>query len=366
MKFYCDKAELLNAVNNVSKAANPSSSIEILKGIKFEADNALIIRASNLEISIECKVNATIEEGGETVLEARMLGDILRKSDEGIINFDVNDNNEAFIYTPKNKFNISGMDPKEFPKQTQVEAEREITLKTRDFKNIVRDTVFSTAQDESRPILTGLKFEISKTEMKVISVDGYRLSIRKQIIPERDDEFEFIIKGRIANDILKTLTDDEDDLKISFNQNTVIFEFLNFKVTSCLMGGEYINYNQFVSRQSKFCVNVDRRLITQTIERASILINFDDNRIPVILEIDGSVLSVKCHTKKGDFNEEIDIGNTNETLKIGLGSKFILEALKAVEDDNIFMNFSDEKSPCVITPIEGDKFYYMVLPKTIN
>lgn len=366
MKFSCNRNELLNALNNVSKATNPSSTIEILKGIKLEADDMLYLKASNLEISIECALEASITERGETVIDARMLGDIIRKSEEGIINFDINAKNEAFIYTNKNKFNISGLDAHDFPQNNYFSAEREIILKSKDFKDIVRDTVFSVAQDESRPILTALKFEISKNEMKVVSVDGYRLSIRKQIIKERDDEFEFLLKGRIANEVLKTLTDDEEDLRISFNGNTIMFEFENYKVTTSLMGGEYINYDQFISRKSKFSVNVDRRLITQTIERASILINFDDNRIPVILEIDGGVMSVKCFTKKGEFDEEIDIGQTNEMLKIGLGSKYILEALKAVEDDNVFLNFTDEKSPCILTPVEGDKFYYMVLPKTIN
>ena len=366
MKFSCNRNELLNALNNVSKATYGGTNIEILKGIYIEADDKLYLRSSNLEISIECTLDADIIERGETVIDSRMLGDIIRKSEEGIINFDINAKNEAFIYTNKNKFNISGLDAHDFPKNNYITAEKEIVLKVKDFKDIVRDTVFSVAQDESRPILTALKFEISKTEMKVVSVDGYRLSIRKQIIKERDDEFTFLIKGRIANEVLKTLTDDEEDLTISFNGNTVVFEFENYRVTTSLMGGEYINYDQFISRKSKFSVNVDRRLITQTIERASILINFDDNRIPVILEIDGNVLSVKCFTKKGEFNEEIDIGNTNEMLKIGLGSKYILEALKAVEDDNLFINFTDEKSPCIITPVEGDKFYYMVLPKTIN
>ncbi|MBE7052856.1 MAG: DNA polymerase III subunit beta [Ruminococcaceae bacterium] len=366
MKFSCNRNELLNALNNVSKATNTSSTIEILKGIYIEADDKLYIRANNMEISIECVLDAEIEERGETVIDARMLSDIIRKSEEGIINFDINAKNEAFIYTNKNKFNISGLDASTFPKTNYISAEKELKLKIKDFKDIVQDTVFSTAQDESRPILTALKFEISKNEMKVVSVDGYRLSIRKQIIKEREDEFEFLIKGRIANEVVKTLTDDEKDLIISFNGNTVVFEFENYKVTTSLMGGEYINYDQFISRKSKFCVNVDRRLLTQTIERASILINLDDLRTPVIFDIDGPVLSVKCFTKIGEFNEEIEIGNSNEMLKIGLGSKYILEALKAVEDDNVFLNFTDEKSPCILTPIEGDKFYYMVLPKTLN
>ena len=366
MKFSCNRNDLLNALNNVSKATNPSSTIEILKGIKIEADDKLRLKASNLEISIECEIESEITERGETVIDARMLGDIIRKSEEGIINFDVNAKNEAFIYTNKNKFNISGLDAHDFPQNNTMIAERELIMKVKDFKNIVRDTVFSVAQDESRPILTALKFEVSKTEIKVVSVDGYRLSIRRQIIKERDDEFEFLIKGRIANEVVKTLTDDEVDLRILFGGNVVLFEFENYKVTTSLMGGDYINYDQFISRQSKFSVNVDTKLITQTIERASILINFDDNRIPVVLEIDGGVLSVRCHTKKGEFNEEIDIGQTNEMFKIGLGSKYILDALKAVEDDTVFLNFTDEKSPCILTPIEGDKFYYMVLPKTIS
>ena len=134
-------------------------------------------------------------------------------------------------------------------------------------------------------------------------------------------------------------------------------------IVSALMGGEYINYEQFIPKEKKFSIKMDRRLITQTVERASIIINYDDSRLPIILDIDGGVMCVDCVSKKGNFHEEIEIEQTSDTLCIGLGSKFFLDALKASSNDNIIMEFNTERSPLVIRPTEGDEFFYMVLPR---
>ncbi|MBE7037598.1 MAG: DNA polymerase III subunit beta [Ruminococcaceae bacterium] len=364
MKFYCSKEELLNAVNNVSKATNAQNGLEILRGIKLEANGeGLTLRATNLEISIMCKIDATVLQPGETVVDARMFSDIIRKSDDGAINIDINEKDEATIYTTKNKFNIAGMNAKEYPEFPILYNDRTLVFESKEFKDIVRDTVFAVAQDESRPILTGLKFEIYKNEMQLVSIDGYRMAIRKMPIKERNDEFSFIIKGRILNEVLKILRDDETEVEITLSQNNVVFKFDNCVIVACLMSGEYIKYEQFIPQSKEISIKMDRRLITQTVERASIIINYDDSRLPIILDIDGGVMSVDCVSKKGNFHEEIEIEQTATSLQIGLGSKFFLDALKASSGDDIIMEFSNAKSPLVIRPLEGDEYFYMVLPR---
>ncbi len=363
MKFYCSKEELLNAINNVSKATNAQNGLEILRGIKLEANDGLTLRATNLEISIMCKIEATVLEPGETVVDARMFADIIRKSDDGAINIDINNKNEATIYSNRNKFNISGMNSSEYPQFPVIYDERSLVFESKEFKDIVRDTVFATAQDESRPILTGVKFEVYKNEIKLIAIDGYRMAIRKMPIKQREDEFSFIVKGRILNEILKILRDDETEVLITLSNNNVVFKFDNCIIVASLMGGEYIKYDQFIPKTSEIVIKMDRRLITQTVERASIIINYDDSRLPIILDIDGGVMSVDCVSKKGNFHEEIEIGQTSSSLQIGLGSKFFLDALKGSSGDDIIMEFSNAKSPMVIKPTEGDDYFYMVLPR---
>lgn len=363
MKFYCLKEDLADALNNVSKATNSANNIEILRGIKLEAKDGITLYSTNLEISIKCTIEANVMEPGETVLDARMFSDIIRKSDDGPINIEINEKNEATIYTAKNKFNIAGISAEQFPKFPDVYSSYVLTFESKEFKDIVRDTAFAAAQDESRPILTGVKFEVGRNEIKLVSIDGYRMAIRKMPIKEQQEEFSFIIKGKILNEVLKILRDDETEVEISLSNNSVSFIFENTVITSSLMGGEYINYEQFIPKEKRFSIKMDRRLITQTVERASILINYDDSRLPIILDIDGGVMCVDCVSKKGNFHEEIEIEQTSDTLCIGLGSKFFLDALKASSNDNIIMEFNTERSPLVIRPVEGDEFFYMVLPR---
>ena len=156
---------------------------------------------------------------------------------------------------------------------------------------------------------------------------------------------------------------DETEVEVTLSQNNVVFKFDNCVIVACLMSGEYIKYEQFIPKESEISIKMDRRLITQTVERASIIINYDDSRLPIILDIDGGVMSVDCVSKKGNFHEEIEIEQTATSLQIGLGSKFFLDALKASSGDDIIMEFSNAKSPLVIRPTEGDDYFYMVLPR---
>lgn len=366
MKFTCSKENLLNAVNIVSKACNPSSPVLILGGIYFKAYDRLLINSTNMEISIECEVDADIIEQGEILIDARIISDILRKTTEDNINFEVNSKNEVFVYTHNNKYNIMGMSASDFPKFEDIMAERYISIPSKDFKDAVRSTTFASAMDESNPILTGINFEVTKQEMKLVAIDGFRMAIRKIAIPEREDEFNFIVKGKILNELLKILKDDDTTVDISFNENNALFAFDNCKIKVSLMSGEYIKYNQFIPKNNEISIKLDRRIFTQMVERASIIINYDDIRIPVVIEIEGDSLSISCTSKTGNFHEEFAIYQTATELKIGLGSKYLLDVLKSIDEDNIVISFTSAETPCVITPVDGDSFYYMILPRILK
>jgi len=366
MKFSCSKENLLNAVNIVSKACNTSSPVVILGGLYFKAYDKLLINSTNMEISIECEVEADIIEQGEILIDSRIISDILRKTTEDNINFEVNSKNEVFVYTHNNKYNIMGMSASDFPKFEDIMAERYISIPSKDFKDAVRSTTFACALDESNPILTGINFEISKTEMKLVAIDGFRMAIKKIAIPEREDEFNFLLKGKILNELLKILKDDDTIVDISFNENNALFAFENCKVKVSLMSGEYIKYSQFIPKNNEISIKLDRKIFTQMIERASIIINYDDTRIPIVIEIEGGNLSISCTSKTGNFHEEFEIYQTATTLKIGLGSKYLLDVLKNIEDENIIISFTSAETPCVITPVDGDSFYYMILPRILK
>ncbi len=366
MKFHCDKDVLLSAVNNVSKATAPSSSMEILKGIKLCAYDNLRLMSTNLELSIACDMDAEISEHGETVLDARILFDILRKSEAGVIHFEVNEKDEAYIYTKNNKFHIMGMPASEYPEINRIDGEHEISMPSVEFKQIVRDTVFAVAADESRPILTGVKFEIDNDSAKLVAIDGFRLAIRRHAIKGCGEQFDFILKGRILNEVMKVLNDDETPVVIKLSGNNAMFEFDNFCMITPVMGGEYISYSHFIPANNPIRVKVDRRMFTQTVERAAIIINYDDTRLPVILKVEGGALHVDCYSKMGNFHEELAVFHEGGNLEIGLGIKFLLDTIKAVEDDELVMEFNDEKSPCVVIPSEGDQYLYLVLPRQIK
>lgn len=367
MKFSCDKDVLLKSIDIVSKAIVPNNSIEILKGIKIDVTDTIKFTGSDNNLSIESIFEADIEETGSLILDSRIFYDIIRNLPDGKVKLYTSENNEVKIICENTMFNILYLSSEGYPEIKKIEEGDNIRIYSKNFKEIIKNTIFAVSEDESRPILMGICFEINKSNMKAIAIDSSRLALRNQIIPETGfDNFKFVVSGKVLNDISKILKDDNTIVDIVLNDNSVMFKFDTFTVVSRLLQGEFMDYNKLIPPQANITATIDIKAFREMIERASIIINYDDPRIPIVLKIKNSEITVECISKFGNFCEKIEVDKYGDDLRIGVDSKLILNALKCIEDKVATFEFTNNHGPFVIKPTEGDSYLYMVLPRYLK
>ena len=358
--------ELIASENIVSKAVSSSTTLDILKGIKIDANENLKLTGSDLDLSIESICDADIREEGSLILDARILSEIIRKLPDGNVEFITTDKNEIKITCANTKFNILYLSSEGYPEIKKVEEGDKIKIYSRDLRDVIKNTLFAVSNNESRPVLTGSKFEISKSNMRVVSIDGSRLALRNLIIPETDfEDLSFVVPGRVLNELLKILKDDETIVEINIKNNSVMFNFESFTIIARLLEGEFFDYTKAIPSVCEIKAEVDIKDFTDMVERASIIINYDDPKIPVVLNIVNSQINVECISKRGNFNESLIVDKQGKDLRIGIDSRLLLDALKSIEHEKAIFEFNTEVSPCVIKPVEGDSFIYMVLPRRL-
>ena len=362
MKFTCDKNVLLEALNVVCKAASQSSNLELLKGIKIQAEDKLVLTGTDLEISIQSIIETNILEEGSIVLDSRIFPEIVRKLPDGMMTF-VSNGLSVDILSKSMKFSIQGLSSDGYPEVKKIEDGNEIKIHSKSLKDIIKKTIFATCINEARPVLSGAKVEVSGSLISMIALDGTRLAVKSEIIPETGlNNLEFIIPGRTLNELLKVLKDDESEVNMIIYENNVMFKFENYVLTSRLLEGEFLDYTKTIPSDCRLKIKINTKELTDTVERASIIINFDDpKKIPVIFDIKNSCINVDCFSKFGDFHEEIEIADSGE-IKIGIRSKLLLDALKSIDDNEVILELTSDLGPMVLKPVEGKGFLYMVLP----
>ena len=204
MKFVCEKNILSDSISIVSKAINNACAIDILKGIKIEAKDKIKMSGSDLDLSIESVFDAEIYEEGSLIVDARIFADIVRKLPDGPVEIETDSKNELKINCLNTKFNILYLSSEGYPEIKKIEDGDSFKIYSKDLKSVIKNTIFAISNNESRPILTGSKFEITNSNLKVISIDGYRLALRNQVIPETNyDNLSFVVPGRALNEMLK-------------------------------------------------------------------------------------------------------------------------------------------------------------------
>jgi len=363
MKFVCEKNILSESISIVSKAINNACAIDILKGIKIEAKDKIKMSGSDLDLSIESVFDAEIYEEGSLIVDARIFSDIIRKLPDGPVEIETDSKNELRINCLNTKFNILYLSSEGYPEIKKIEDGDSFKIYSKDLKSVIKNTIFAISNNESRPILTGSKFEITNSNLRVISIDGYILALRNQVIPETQyEDLSFVVPGRALNEMLKILKDDATIVEITIRENSVMFAFDTFVITSRLLEGEFMDYNKFIPTNATILVNTDIKKFTSMVERASIIINYDDPKIPIILNIEDNCLNVECISKKGNFDENMEVEHHGDNLKIGIASKLLLDTLKSIDTEVAVFEFNSPQSPCVIKPVEGNGFVYMVLP----
>lgn len=363
MKFKIKRQDLINSVNIVEKAVSVKSTINILEGIYIEAkENEVIFIGNNLELCIICKIPAEIESEGRLVVKANLFSSAVKKlpdfDDEAFIETDENSN--IILSCGNAKFNFSTASAEEFPKpSSSFENEKKLLIKENILKSMIRQTVYAVAQNDIKPYLAGVYFNLENNILDVVGCDSYRLAIRSEEIVS--ENVSFIIPGKTAKELCNILGESEKEVYIKLSDKNAVFEFNNFVLISRLIDGNYLNYKSLTETESKLSVVTETKLILDSVDRAS-LITSEATKTYVILNIENDYIYVNCETVFGKVNDKISVNMSGEPIKIAFNPRYLLEAFKNIDSQKIKIEFGGPRNPISIKPLEGNNFTSIVVP----
>ena len=368
MKLTFQKDDLLNGINIVLKAVPSKTTMPILECILIDAtDNQIKLTANDMELGIETKVEGAILSRGKIALDAKLLSEIIRKlsGGESEIVIESDDKYNTTITCDNSVFHIQGKNGDEFSYLPYIERDHYICLSQFTLKEVIRQTLFSISANDSNKMMTGELFQITDNELKVVSLDGHRMSIRKITLKDHYKDIKVIVPGKTLGEISKILGGDiEKDVLIFFSKNHILFEFDDTVVVSRLIEGEYFRIDQMLSSDYDTKVTVNKRDFLDCIERASILIRENDKK-PIIINITDTSMQLKLNSSFGSMNAEVMIRKNGKDIMIGFNPKFLIDALRIIDDEEVDLYMMNPKSPCFIKDVE-ETYIYLILPVNFN
>mgnify|MGYP002562020070 CR=1 FL=1 len=362
MKLICSKANLLKGVNIVSKAVPTRTTMAILECILIDASaNEIKLMANDMELGIETIIDGTIEERGIIALDAKIFSEIVRKLPDNDVTIETDASFKTVISCEKAKFNIIGKSGDDFSYIPYVERNESIVLSQFTLKEVIRQTIFSIADNDNNKLMTGELFEIEENKLRVVSLDGHRISIRYIEMKNHYDSKKVVVPGKTLNEVSKILPGDADsDVTISFTEKHIVFEFDKTVVVSRLIEGEYFKIDQMLSSDYETKVRVNKKEFLSCIDRATLLVKEGDKK-PIIVNITDSGMELKINSALGSMNEEIDIQKQGKDLMIGFNPKFLIDALRVIDDEEVDLYMVNPKAPCFIKNAE-ESYIYLILP----
>ncbi len=363
MKVICNSAELSEACQNVQRAASVKTAIPAIEGILMSAkDNVLTLTGYDLEMGITTSIPARTEEEGDIVLNAHMFSETLRKLPESVVSIDSDTRQIASIVCGEFKSTLIGISAEEYPELPSVSGGYPITLSQGLLKDMIRKTIFSVAlKDNSKPVHTGVKFEIEENHIRLIAVDGVRLAIRNEKTEYTGENLAFVVPAKTLSEVMKLMNDDEETVTLGVGKRHIIFEVAGYKIISRLLDGEFLNYKAAIPSTATTVVTVDTRTLIDSIDRTSLIIT-DKIKSPVKCIFENNMIKISSITSLGTANDRINASVEGDNCTIGFNNKYVLDALKVCDTDEIRIMLSGAVKPILIVPKQGDEFIFLILP----
>lgn len=370
MKFSCEQSKLAKALNIVSKAVTSRTTVPILKGIMMElsADGTLTMSASDLDISIQNTIDVEVEEPGSVIVMAKLFGDIIRKLPSREIVIESDDDYNVTVSCMNSEFKIMGMSTDEFPNINKMEENMEpIEFNKKQLREMIDKTAFAASIDESRGIITGVLIELEEDQMNMVAIDGYRMSITRRAKVSTAPR-KIIISAKILSEISRILGDidsEEENGTLYVTDKKAVFKFERVQAELKLMEGQFIDYKGILPKDNKIQVTISRPMLLEAIERASLLSKTGKNNL-IRVKIQDTLITITSNSDEGNVKEEIAVVKEGDDLTIGFNAQYVIDVLKAVSDDEIRLLLNTPITPCLIQPLEGQEYEYLVLPVRIN
>lgn len=362
MKLICSKANLLKGVNIVSKAVPTRTTMAILECILIDAStNEIKLMANDMELGIETKIEGEIVERGVIALDAKIFSEMVRKLPDNDVTIETDSSFKTVISCEKSKFNIIGKSGDDFSYIPYIERNDSIVISQFTLKEVIRQTIFSISDNDNNKIMTGELFEINDNQLKVVSLDGHRISIRTIELKNHYENKKVIVPGKTLQEISKIIPGiAEEDVIIYISDNHIVFEFETTTVVSRLIEGEYFKIDQMLSSDYETKVKINKRELLNCIDRSTLLVKEGDKK-PIIMNITDGNMELKINSFIGSMNEDIDIEKDGKDIMIGFNPKFFIDALRVIDEEEVSLYMVNPKAPCFIKDEEGT-YTYLILP----
>ena len=366
MKIVCTKSNLVKGVSIVSKAVPSKTTMSILECVLIDATTDIIrLTANDMELGIQTDIDGEIIERGMIAIDAKFFSEIVRKLPDSDVIIETDESLQTTIVCEKAKFNISGKPGDEFSYLPIIEKDESIEVSQFTLKEVIRQTIFSIADSDSNKLMTGELFEIKNNMLRVVSLDGHRISIRKIALDADVTDKKLVVPGKTLIEISKILSGEaESKVNISYTSNHIVFEFDNTVVVSRLLEGEYFKIDQMLSSDYDTKVRINKKELLNCIDRATLLVKEGDKK-PIIINIGDEIMELKIKSQIGSMNEEIMINKEGKDLLIGFNPKFLIDTLRVIDDEEVTLYLMNAKAPCFIKD-DNETYIYLILPVNFN
>ena len=363
MKFTCEKALLQSAVNMVFRTAAAKSTIPALEGILIEAGHGLTLTGYNMQTGIRTRVSADVSREGCIVIDAKLFSDLIRKLPDDVVSVSVSNDFVAEIRCGVARFEIMCMDAADYPDLPEVDAASGLQLEEEALRSMINGAVFCASESEARPVHTGMLFDYKSGTVTGVAVDGYRLALRREDCTcTTGQDMKFVVPAVSLRELEKILTGGENIVTMIPGKRHILFKTENAELISRLLDGEFLNYDKAVPRANPITFNAATRDIAHCVDRVSLIIN-ESLKSPVRMTIGDGQINFASSTALGSVSDSCQIVGTGGDMEIGFNNRYLLDALKAVPDDEIKIELSGPTAPMIIVPKEGaERYLYMILP----
>ena len=361
MKLICETQKLSEICSNVQRAVSTKSSIPAIEGILLEAgENVLTLTGYDLEVGMITSMEARVEEAGSIILNAKILCDILRSLPSNTVYIEADERLTCRIKSGDAEFSLIGIPAADYPELPSVESGFPIVLNSETLRDMIRKTIFATAENDVKVVHTGVRFEIGSNQIRLVAVDGFRLAMRNEEIDYDGEEKIFVAPKKALGEVVK-LTGGEETIALNVGKRFIVFEIGSYRIVSRLLEGEFLNYRAAISGKVTGTVRVNTRLLIQSIERTSLIIT-DRTKSPIRCVFDEDMSRISSTTALGTAHDRVPCKSEGEHMEIGFNNRYLLDALRVCDADEVLVKIGSPILPILIVPTEGEDFLFLVLP----
>lgn len=367
MRIICDTQSLTEVCLNVQRCVPAKAVLPHIEGIliKTAGTSEIELTGFDLDLGVTSVMEVNVERAGAAVLNAKTLCDILRHLPDDTVTIDCDEKNVCTVKSGDMEYTLVSLSPEEYPELPKITDETRIEISQRVLKDMIRQTIFAVSLDDSKAVHRGIKFEIVAGEIKLIALDGYRLAIRKEFIDYNGEDISFVVPAKTLSELIKLIGDDDSFLEVKKGKRHISFSVNGYELISKLLEGEFLDYRAAIPTAKSTVVRVNTKNFIDSIERTSIIIT-EKMRSPLRFIFDEEQIKISVITALGSANDKLAASIDGKRTEIGFNNRFIMDALRSCDTDEVLIQLNGPFSPAIILPPDGDSFLYLVLPVRIK